>query len=153
MPGVQAWLRSPARKALLEEARPFIEEFHARTVRSGFEHWFPDEVSVAGEGGPSLWKMNMLVLLMLYPIVFLWSIWIGTPLLSDVLHMSFATSLFVGNIVSVVLTGFLVPWVARRFGWWLRPDSARAALRTDLLGAAIIAALYVALVAVFYRFS
>ena len=32
---------SPERKKLLEEAAPFLEEFHARVVRTGFEQWFP----------------------------------------------------------------------------------------------------------------
>ena len=90
--------------------------------------------------------MNMIVLLMLYPIVFLWSAWVGpffkaTP---------FAIALFIGNIVSVALTGYLVPWVAGRFGWWLNPAGA-SALRINLLGAAIILAIYAVMVIVFWR--
>ena len=93
----------------------------------------------------------MLVLLLLYPIVFLWGVWLGTPYLDHKLHISFAVALFVGNIVSVGLTGFLVPWVSNRFfGWWLQP-AGRHALRTHLLGAAIILALYAVMVVVFLR--
>ncbi len=91
----------------------------------------------------------MLVLLMLYPIVFLWSVWIGMPYMSN---LSFAVSLFIGNIVSVGLTGFLVPWVANRFGWWLQPAGHRNALAVHFLGAGVILALYATMIFVFWRF-
>lgn len=144
---LKAWLDSPERRKLVDEAAPLTEEFHARIASSGFEQWFRD---VSPAGGPlPVWKMDMLVLLMLYPVVFLWGVWIGMPFLSD---LSFAVSLFIGNIVSVGLTGFLVPWVAKRFDWWLQPAASRNALAVHLLGAGIILALYAAMVFVFWRF-
>jgi len=146
---LQAWLDSPERKKLVEEAAPLTEEFHTRMARTGFEQWFRD---TAGPDAPGLpvWKMDMLVLLMLYPIVFLWGIFVGVPLLADKLAMPFPIALFVGNIVSVVLTGYLVPRVATRFGWWLQPAN-RSPLRTNVLGAAVILALYAVMVVVFWR--
>lgn len=146
---LQGWLNSPERKALIEEAAPFTEEFHARIASSGFEQWFRD---AAAPGALPVWKMDMLVLLMLYPIVFLFGVFVGTPLFSNVLGLSFAVSLFLGNIVSVGLTGFLVPWVAGRFGWWLTPPPGKAALKTHIQGAAVILAMYAAMVFVFWRF-
>lgn len=144
---LQAWLDSPERKKLVDEAAPLTEEFHARIASSGFEQWFRD-VAPAGANLP-VWKMDMLVLLMLYPIVFLWSVWVGLPYLSD---LSFAVALFIGNVVSVGLTGFLVPWVAKRFGWWLQPAGHRNALAVHFLGAGVILALYAAMIFVFWRF-
>jgi antibiotic biosynthesis monooxygenase (ABM) superfamily enzyme len=38
---LQAWLDSPERQKLLQDASPFTEEFHARIVRTGFDQWFP----------------------------------------------------------------------------------------------------------------
>ena len=146
---MQAWLDSPVRKALLEEADPFTEDFHARIASSGFEQWFRD-AAAPGAAPLPVWKMDMLVLLMLYPIVFLFGVFVGTPLFSNVLGLSFAVSLFLGNIVSVGLTGFLVPWVAGRFGWWLRPAPGQE-VRSGILGAAIILATYAAMVFVFWR--
>lgn len=142
---LNAWLESPERKKLVEESNEFVEEFHARMVRTGFEQWFRE---AAGPGAAPLpvWKMDMLVLLMLYPVVFLWSIYIGFPYLGK---MSFALSLFLGNIFSVGLTGVMVPWVANRFGWWLTPAPGRNALQVHLLGTAIILALYAVMVVVF----
>jgi uncharacterized protein len=146
---LKAWMDSPERKALIAEADPLTEEFHTREVRAGFEQWFK-EASSAGAPLP-VWKMDFLVLLLLYPIVFLWGVWVGTPYLDKQLHMSFAVALFLGNIVSVGLTGFLVPWTANRlFGWWLNPAGPNR-MRIHLLGAAIILALYAVMVVVFWR--
>ena len=39
---LDAWLGSPERKALVDEAAPLTDEFHTRTVQSGFEQWFRD---------------------------------------------------------------------------------------------------------------
>ena len=75
---LQAWLNSPERQKLLQDANPFTEEFHARIVRTGFDQWFP--VPAGGAAPPAVWKMNMLVLLMLYPIVFLFGFFVQTPL-------------------------------------------------------------------------
>jgi len=144
---MQAWLDSPVRKKLVEEAEPLTEEFHAR-MGTGFEQWFRDE-SGGGGGGLSVWKMDMIVLLLLYPIVFLWGVFVGTPLLANKLNMNFAIALFIGNIFSVGMTGFMVPWVANRMGWWLSP--ARNVVRANLLGASLICAIYAACVVVFWK--
>ena len=95
-------------------------------------------------GARPVWKMDMIVLLMLYPIVFLWGVFVGTPLLANKLNLPFAIALFIGNIFSVGLTGFLVPWVANRIGWWLSPT--RNVVRANLLGAGLICAIYAACV-------
>jgi uncharacterized protein len=147
---LQAWLDSPERKKLVEEAAPLTAEFHARIARTGFEQWFRES---AGQGAPPLpvWKMDMLVLLMLYPIVFLFGIFVGTPLLANTLALPFPIALFLGNIVSVGLTGFLVPWVAVPFSWWLQPASAKDQVPTNIFGAAVILAIYAAMVVAFWR--
>ncbi len=145
---LQAWLDSPERKKLVDDAAPLVEEFHARMAQTGFEQWFRD-VGGPGSAPPPVWKMDFLVLLMLYPVVFLWSIWFGLPVLAAKYNMNFAIALFLGNIFSVGLTGFMVPWVANRFGWWLVP-SANGLSKANLLGAGIILALYAAMVGVFY---
>ena len=35
--------------------------------------------------------------------------------------LPFWLALFIGNVVSVVLLNWLVPWASRGFGWWLAP--------------------------------
>ena len=83
----------------------------------------------------------MLVLLLLYPIVFLFGLWVQTPLLMGKAGLPFWLALFIGNVVSVLLLNWLVPWTSRGFGWWLAP--ARGADRwISRAGAALILLLY-----------
>jgi antibiotic biosynthesis monooxygenase (ABM) superfamily enzyme len=137
---LQAWLDSPGRKKLLKEAAPFLEEFHARVVRTGFEQWFP--TAADGISAPA-WKQNMIVLLLLYPVVFLFGIWVQTPVLMGKAGLPFWLALFIGNVASVLLLNWLVPWVSNGFGWWLAPAQG-AGRWTSLAGAALILLLYAA---------
>jgi antibiotic biosynthesis monooxygenase (ABM) superfamily enzyme len=146
---LKAWLASPERLKLVEESQPMVEEFHSRLVSAGFEQWFPQ---AATSGAPlPVWKVDMIVLLLLYPIVFLWGVYVGVPLLDKVWHLPWAVNLFIGNIFSVALTGFLVPWTANKpLAWWLQPAGSRA-IRAHLLGAGIVLFLYAVMVVAFWR--
>ena len=137
---LQTWLDSPERKKLLEEAAPFLEEFHARVVRTGFEQWFPSVED--GAPAPAAWKQNMIVLLLLYPVVFLFGIWVQTPLLMGMAKLPFWLALFIGNVASVLLLNWLVPLASRGFGWWLLPARGAAAGCISLAGAALVISLY-----------
>jgi antibiotic biosynthesis monooxygenase (ABM) superfamily enzyme len=142
------WLASPVRAALVDEAAPLTEEFHTRTVQTGFEQWFRE---TPGSGPPAAWKMDAIVLLLLYPIVFLWSVWFGIPVLANKFHMPFAPALFLGNIFSVGLTGFLVPWLANRLGWWLAPAGGKRT-QMNVLGGGVMLLAYAVMVFVFWKF-
>ncbi len=145
---LQAWLDSPERRKFIDEAAPLTEEFHARMARTGFEQWFRDQT-----GAPSnmaVWKMDMIVLLLLYPIVFLFGVFVHTPLFMNAWQLPFPVALFLGNVVSVGLTGFLVPWVASRMTWWLQPTGS--VVLANLLGAGLIAIIYAACVLVFWKY-
>jgi uncharacterized protein len=135
---LQTWLDSPARKKLLQEAAPFLEEFHARVVRTGFEQWFS---SAPGGASAPAWKQNMIVLLLLYPVVFLFGLWVQTPVLLSKAGLPFWLALFIGNVVSVLLLNWLVPWVSKRFRWWLVPAGG-AGKGISLAGAALMVMLY-----------
>jgi antibiotic biosynthesis monooxygenase (ABM) superfamily enzyme len=145
---LQAWLDSPERHKLLEEAEGFTEEFHARIARTGFDQWFP--APAAGAAPAPAWKMNMLVLMLLYPVVFLFAVTVQTPLVGGRLGLPFAVALFIGNIASVVLLNYLVPWTSGRFSWWLQPTGPDAK-RNELAGTALVVALYAVTVLVFWR--
>lgn len=138
---LKAWMDSPERQAMLKEAEPFTEEFHVRAVRTGFDQWFP----ISGGPAPAAWKQNMLVVLMLYPVVFLFGMLVQTPLLTGWAKLPFPVALFIGNVVSVLLLSQLVPWVSRRFDWWLQPR----ARWMDAAGIALVVALYAAMIAAF----
>jgi antibiotic biosynthesis monooxygenase (ABM) superfamily enzyme len=141
------WLASPERLRLLEEAKPFTEDFHTRVARTGFEQWFP---SPAGQQPPPAWKQNMIVLLLLYPIVFLFGYFVQTPLLSGWMGLPFAIALFTGNVVSILLLNYLVPWTSVRFSWWLAPGPA-SRTTVNIAGAVLVSAIYLALVLAFWR--
>jgi hypothetical protein len=145
---LQAWMNSPVRLALLKEAETFTEEFHARIARTGFDQWFK---VAEGASPPAAWKINMLVLLMLYPVVFLFGILVQNPLLTD-RGVPFWLALFISNVASVLLLNWLVPWTSRRFGWWLEPQGTAVA-RINLLGTAIVIGLYALALAAFGLYS
>lgn len=141
------WMQSPARLKLLEEGKDLSDDVRARIVHTGFEQWFPDG-GATGVSPPPAWKQNMLVLLLLYPVVFLFGYGVQGPLLDKGLHMPFWLSLFVSNVVGVLLLNRLVPWVCTRFGWWLNPVSA-AANTTNLRGTLFVVGLYAVSLLVF----
>jgi antibiotic biosynthesis monooxygenase (ABM) superfamily enzyme len=145
---LQAWLDSPERQKLLREASGFTEEFHTRIARTGFDQWF--SAPSGGASSPAAWKQNMLVLLMLYPVVFLFGAFVQTPLLSGRAGLHFAVALFIGNVASVLLLNYLVPWTSNRFSWWLQPAGSNR-WQIDLAGTVLVVALYVAMVLVFWR--
>jgi antibiotic biosynthesis monooxygenase (ABM) superfamily enzyme len=145
---LEAWLNSPERLKLVEESSAFTDEYHTRIVRGGFDQWFP---SGADAPRPAVWKQNMLVLLMLYPVVFLFGTLIQKPVLMERAGLPFWLALFVGNVVSVMLLNWLVPFTSRRFDWWLQAGGPIEAW-TNLAGLSIVIGLYGASLLIFSWF-
>ena len=144
---LDAWMNSPERKKLLDEAAPFTAETHYRTVRSGFEQWFQTGPAAAAP----VWKQNMLTLLALYPVVFLFGYFVQTPLLERGLGWPFWLALFAGNAAGVLILTWVVPWVGHRFAWWLKPAGGEPRNLT-LVGAGIVVALYTLFLLIFSQF-
>jgi antibiotic biosynthesis monooxygenase (ABM) superfamily enzyme len=144
---LQRWLDSPERQKLLEEAGAFTEEYHTRIARTGFDQWFH---VARGSSPPAVWKQNMLVLGLLYPIVFLFGFFVQTPWLEGRAGLPFFLALFIAKIIGIVLLSYVVPWVSDRLAWWLTP--VIPARRTDLTGAALMVAMYALCLVVFSRF-
>jgi antibiotic biosynthesis monooxygenase (ABM) superfamily enzyme len=145
---LENWLKSPERLKLLKDSEFFTEHVDARIVRSGFEQWFSGGKS--GAPAPPVWKQNMIVLLQLYPLVFLFGMFVQQPLLIDRIRMPFWLALFVGNLISVVLLNWLVPWANKGLGWWLQPGG-QASVRTHVLGAGVVVGIYGAWLFAFSR--
>jgi antibiotic biosynthesis monooxygenase (ABM) superfamily enzyme len=147
---LQAWLKSPQRQRLLDEGKAFSPDFHIRTVRGGFEGWFT--FGGAAAAAPA-WKQNMIVLLVLYPVVFLFGRWVQTPLLEQAWGLPFWLALFIGNAVSVALLGYLlVPQASRALMWWLTP-ATDAPKWITAAGTALVIALYGVSLLVFSLFA
>ena len=141
---LEAWLGSAVRRELIKDSGRFIESWKSHRMPSSFAGWFPGG---AGGAAPAAWKQTALVLLVLFPVVAL-ELRFLSPHLAGWNH---AAGMFLGNAISVSLVSWpLVPLAIRGLGWWLRPRAA-ARLRAEILGAAVLLALYAAEVAIFWR--
>jgi len=139
---LNAWLESDARRDALQEVEPFIDK-REQQVATAFSGWFtfgdaPGQV-------PSNWKQSMIVLLTLYPIVMLEQMFLN-PLLHS---LGMAEAIFIGNLLSVAATGFLlIPLALRAFEWWLLPRP-NDSLRVEAAGIGLIVGLYALSIIVF----
>jgi len=143
---LNAWLESDARRDALQEVEPFIDK-REQQVATAFSGWFtfgdaPGQV-------PSNWKQSMIVLLTLYPIVMLEQLFLN-PLLHS---LGMAEAIFIGNLLSVAATGFvLIPLALRAFEWWLLPRP-NDSTRVEAAGIALVIVLYAVSIAVFAWFT
>lgn len=121
------WLNSADCQRLTEESSEWMERSEARVTRVSFNNWLPaDEQAMQ----PPEWKVNMVVLLVLYPVVML------TLVFFDKLfpNMGMGPLTFINNIIGVALTGFiLIPWAAGRLKTWLSPPPDKEP-RTTIVG-------------------
>jgi antibiotic biosynthesis monooxygenase (ABM) superfamily enzyme len=128
---LNAWLESPQRKKLLDEARQF-QDFELHRVSSPFGSWFSLGRDADGEA-PADWKTALSVLVGLYPTVVLLTLGISEIWEDGELW----ETLLLGNILSVsLLTWVVMPIVTRALGFWLAPAPGRASPRLDAVGAA-----------------
>lgn len=134
------WVDSPERATLLEQGSRFTQDLSVTKASYGFGFWSGSEAK------DPIFKSNLLVLLMLYPTVFLWGYFIADPLFAAQ-GVPFWLSLFIGNVVSTQLLGFFfVPWAFRRFRWWLRRNRTP---KVHFYGYAILVAFYLASMALY----
>lgn len=145
---LQAWLDSPVRQKLLKESEAFTQEVHFRIARTGFDQWFP--MGGNAGGGPAAWKMNMIVLVLLYPIVFIFGLLVGTPILMGKLQLPFYFALFIGNVASVLILNYAVPFTSKYLGWWLQPKTSNPQA-INMAGAALIVVFYLLSLIIFSR--
>jgi hypothetical protein len=143
---LNAWLESDARRDALREVEPFIDK-REQQVATAFSGWFTFG-DAPGQAPPS-WKQSMIVLLTLYPIVML-ELLLLNPLTQS---LGMAESTFIGNALSVAVTGFLlIPLALRAFEWWLLPRPNNSP-RVEAAGIALIVVLYALSIAVFSWFT
>lgn len=132
------WLESKKRANMLAEIEPIVESSSVRHARTSFDGWFP---FANGQRPPRAWQQSALVLLVLFPVVSLEVIFLN-PLLKFLLS---APATFVGNLISVSLTGFiLIPVAASAFRFWLVPGATRLRL---WVGSLILIVLYAVTIA------
>lgn len=118
----RAWAETDACKALVEEVRLWCTSVHRSNNGQGFAAWFAVSEQT-GHGAVPTWKQAMVVLLSLYPCIYLIS-WAFTS------HVDwpFAVKLLVSNILAVAAVSWItLPLVRRCIGWWMpvSPDRSR----------------------------
>ena len=124
------WMVSRERNQLLKAMDGLGYSCSAETNWRGYAAWVADDQQ---DDAPPTWKVNLLVLLCLYPTVLILNS------LIDPLGMGYSSSILVGNICSVALTGWLlVPAAQRLYGRWI---SGRSRGRESQLALLSIAAL------------
>lgn len=115
---LQNWLNSPERAQLIEEGQRFQNDLSIRTSNFGFDFWArPTDVPKPSK----LWimKTNLLVLLVLYPIVFLWGFFFSDPIFAKHGTPTWLW-LFIANLFSTQIMGwYVVPWAFKRYSFWL----------------------------------
>lgn len=138
---LRGWLESPECKRLTDESQGFLVRADARVSRVSFSSLLPTEEQVQA---PPDWKVNMIVLLVLYPVVMITLVFIDRLFPG----MSMGPLTFINNVIGVSVTGFLlIPWAAGRLRTWLSPDPATEP-RTTIVGTALIVLAYIVLIVV-----
>jgi len=139
------WLDSPERQRLLERGGALKLAARLSRTSYGFDFWFRSK-DAPGPGGWTILKNNLLVLLVLNPIVYVWGFVAPAPVLAA--HgLPPWLILSIGNLVSTQILGWwFAPAVFRAFGWWLAADIG---WRKTALGYALLAALYAVSMAVY----
>ena len=124
------WMVSRERSQLLKAMDVLGYSCSAQTNWKGYAAWVAEDQQA---DAPPTWKVNLLVLLCLYPTVLILNSLINP------LGLGYSSSILVGNICSVALTGWLlVPAAQRLYSRWI---NGRSGGRDSQLALLSIAAL------------
>jgi uncharacterized protein len=131
------WLNSPERQNLLQQGRALKVAARVSRTSYGFDFWFRSN-DAPRPGNWAILKNNLLVLLVLNPIVYLWGFGPAPVLAAHGAPQWLG--LFIGDLVSTQLLGWwFAPAIFKAFGWWLAPDTG---WRSNVLGYAFLVVLY-----------
>ncbi|WP_444893540.1 antibiotic biosynthesis monooxygenase [Microbulbifer sp. TRSA001] len=136
------WLDSDEHQKLVKLGKGFFRDVNVKRIGHGFEDWFTHARGRANNPGPAQWKMAMLVLLMLYPIVMAIEIWL-LPLVKD---LPFASTNFVVSMLIVSsLSWVAIPAMTKVFRVWLSDTSGKLT-RVNFMGTLVVIVLYFILI-------
>ena len=142
---LNAWFDSDVHDKLMQKAEPYFAKVKVRRVGRGFEDWFTSASGETTSIGAQI-KMAMVVLLALYPLVMILTLFL-VPQLS---FLGFAPSIFISNVLSVaLLTWPIMPWLSGTLKAWLEAKNSLKA-PTTLIGGLGIVLLYAIMVVIFY---
>lgn len=111
------WLDSSERRQLIYLEENAGYQFEGKVNTAGYSRWLKQKLS---QPSP-VWKINLLVLLVLYPTVMGLNLLLHKPDLID-----FPTWMLFSNFCSVAITGwFAVPWVSGIYQRWLEGQGTK----------------------------
>lgn len=139
------WLTSKRRQELLAEGEKF-SDFELRTIENSFGSWFAFDENGHDTPAPSDTKTAVAVWVGLYPTVVLLTLALSP------LHMPLWLGLLIGNLLSSFVMSFLTMpyYVNRLLRRWLWPPPDAPAAKTNRAGIAVVAALMLVWVVIFY---
>lgn len=132
-----AWLDAPERSAWVARLPHAARDFRIRTMPAGFGSWVAGQ---AGDGADAErvphWKSFLLVLLALYPVVMLLTLFVSPRTAG----LGLPLAMLLGNILSVaILEWGVMPLLNRLLGPWLAA-TGRDGRRLSIAGAALVVA-------------
>ncbi len=135
------WIDSKERRNLLQAAENTGYEFEGNVNSEGYSRWLSRNLTKPSP----VWKINLLVLLVLYPTVMIFGILLHRPS-----YIDFPTWMLFANTCSVAFTGWIaVPWVSRVYQQWLQGKGTK---KQQAIALATIVIILLAIVEVFRIF-
>lgn len=146
---LNAWLTSRDRQAIMKAGQQFFETYRFKSFTTGLEGWFSHQAGAEMSSlGPSNWKQALIVVLGLYPVVFLQSKLFES--LGIMQSWSFANSMLVNLfITTILLTWFVLPRITRPLEFWLQPAYVLSNTKTELIGVSAIVSAFAVMVVLF----
>ena len=117
---LHTWQESEVRKEWLKRAALFQADEPSYRMESGLEFWFTPP---AGEQHPPRWKMSLVAMLAIYPLVNVLGIVFG-PLLNGL--SPWVAGLVITPVTILLMTYLVMPFLTRVFARWLfiRPQES-----------------------------
>ena len=122
---LDAWESSPQREWWLGSAQGLVGESRVER-RTGIEGWFDEPETHDVEdlrpapGVPPRWKQASVIWLAFFPLSLILSVLLGlTGIEVNVVVRVLLTTI----VATPIMTYGLLPWMTKRFEWWLKPDA------------------------------
>lgn len=122
---LEAWQSSPQREWWLGSAQGLVGESRLER-RTGIEGWFDEPESHDVEdlrptpAGPPRWKQATVIWFAFFPL----SLALGLILLGLGLDLNIVLRTLITTLVATpIMTYGLLPWMTKRFQWWLKPKT------------------------------